>query len=125
MRSSWYSENPVHRKERSQDRSLETLLVFVLNVDDRLLELELPRQVDVRGAFQGFVLGHMHVDGEDMLENPPRSLGFLLWDLLLHRTGHRLECLCELGRVGRRPDGGGDEKVVLFLNHLAIQCLLH
>ena len=59
------------------------------------------------------------------MENPPRSLGFLLWDLLLHRAGHRVECLGELGRIGRRPDGGGDEKVVLFLNHLAIESFLH
>ena len=36
-----------------------------------------------------------------------------------------MECLGELGRVGRRPDGGGDEKVVLFLNHLAIESFLH
>ena len=72
-----------------------------------------------------FVLGHVHVDGEDTLEDPPRSLRFLFWDLILHRTGHRVEYLRELGRVGRRQDGGGDEKVILFLNHLTIESFLH
>ena len=41
----------------------------------------------------------MHVDGEDTLEDPPRSLRFLFWDLLLHRAGHRVECLVSWGAL--------------------------